>query len=136
MSNTYIAPTQNEWDDYTKQRQAERQSARLLIEAITAADPTVSDRDVKTAVKVLDGIRRLDRMTVVALAKTQGLTEIDIQREQHRLATRGVRVSVASDDRLWSIERLCHVKELARQLHHELWNPARREPYMPPGEEG
>lgn len=136
MDEPYIAPTQGEWDDCTKQRQADRQSARLLIEAITAADPTVCDRDVKTSVKVLDAIGRLDRMAVVTLAKTQGLTEIDIQREQHRFSSRGVRVAVAPDDRLWSLERLWHMQQLARQLYHELWNPARPETVRPPGEEG
>lgn len=136
MSNTYIAPTQSEWDDYTKQRQADRQSARLLIEAITAADPTVSGRDVKTAVKVLDAIARLDHLAVSALAKSEGLTELDRQREQHQLGVHGVRVSVAPDDQLWSLQRLLHVQELARQLYGELWNPARAKTSVSQGEEG
>lgn len=136
MGDTYLAPTQGEWDDYTKQRQADRQSTRLLIEAITAADPTVSDRDVKTSVKVLDAIARLDHLAVSALAKAHGLTEFDRQREQHQLGAHGVRVTVAPDDRLWSLERLWHIQQLARQLYHELWNPARSETVRPPGAEG
>ncbi|SHY15111.1 Uncharacterised protein [Mycobacteroides abscessus subsp. abscessus] len=136
MGDTYIAPTQGEWDDYTKQRQAARRSARLLIEAITAADPTVSGRDVKTAVKVLDAVARLDHLAVSALAKAQGLTELDRQREQHQLGAHGVRVSVAPDDRLWSLERLLHVQQLARQLYGELWNPARPKTSVSQGEEG
>lgn len=127
MSDTYIAPTQGEWDDYTKQRHADRQSARMLVEAITGADPTISDRDVKTAVKVLDAIARLDHLAVSALAKAHGFTEIARQREQHQLGAHGVRVSVAPDDRLWSLERLWHIQQLVRQLYHELWNPARSE---------
>ncbi|SIK54471.1 hypothetical protein [Mycobacteroides abscessus] len=139
MRDTYIALTQGEWDYYTnqhqKQRQADRQSARLLVEAITAADPTVSDRDVKTAVKVLDAIKRVDSVIVGAMAKAQGLTDIHEQRHQHELVSHGIRVTVAPDDRLWSLERLWHVQQLARQLYHELWNPARPETVRPPGED-
>lgn len=125
MDDRYIAMTQSEFDEFVKYRQASRQTVRLLNEAITSADSTVSARDIATTVRLLDSIARLDRMSVVAAARAQGLTEIERQREDHRRVAQGVRMSVAADDALWSIERLIHVQSLAGQFYHELWNPAR-----------
>lgn len=125
MDNRYIAPPQSEFDEFVKYRQASRQTARVLNEAIAASDSTISDRDITTTVRVLGSIARLDRTAVVAAARAQGLTEIEKQREDHQRVAQGVRMSVAADDVLWSIERHCHVQSLAGQLYHELWNPAR-----------
>ncbi|MGV0663913.1 hypothetical protein ABQE46_14025 [Mycobacteroides chelonae] len=136
MSDTYIAPPQDEFYEHGKRRNAARQSARLLIGAIATADPTISARDVKTTVKVLDAINRVDSVVLGTVAEAQGLTDIREQRRQHKLGSHGVRVTVAPDDQLWSLERLWHMKELARQLYHELWNPARSETVRLSGQEG
>lgn len=74
MNDRYIAMTQSEFDEFVKYRQASRQTTRVLNEAITASDSTVSARDIATTVRVLDSIARLDRMAVVAAASAQHLS--------------------------------------------------------------